>query len=347
MESIESKMSRCLRDFFYVLKHYGKFRFFRRVYGEIIQDNVFTNAAAMAYAWVFAVFPFVICLFTLLPYLPTRFREDAKSSVNQAIAEYLVVSKTNATEKAATQASSQPTTSPADKPGDLISRQFATLVDQPRGGFLSVGLLLTLFAASGGMNTTMSALDQAFDVGRQRSYFFKRFIAMLLTVFMGVSLIIIALMMPIGSLVTGFITNYGDHLPDWLRPYINTPTLFLFTIIRYAIGLSMLQFMIGVIFHYGRSERDRISFFSPGALLTAAGWIISGFGMRYYVDHFANFPKTYGAVAGMVIMLMIFYINAIMILVGAELDSEVKHIRAELDSPFRDDPQISQPVAHH
>lgn len=312
-----------LKELNFVVRNYGVWRFLKRVWGEISDDNVFTNAAAMAYAWMFAVFPFMIFVMTLLPYVPERFQDKTDQLMRNVLADNL--------------------TPPA---ADSLMNNIRQVFDQPRGGLLSVGLLLTLFAASGGMNATMTSLDQAFDVDKPRRYLWKRVVAMMLTIFMCVCLIIILIAIPVGTLLTDMIDRYNDKLPQWAREILSGPTLVIFTVARYIIGLTVMQILIGVIYHFGRSRRERyIRFFTPGSIFAAIGWIGTGMAMRYYVEHFANYSKTYGAVAGMVIMLMVFYLNAIIILVGAELDSEIEHTHGELQSHFRDEEMSSRPFA--
>ena len=311
------------RDLVFVTREYGAWSFFKRLYEEINEDNVFTNAAAMAYAWMFAVFPFVIFVLTLIPYLPDQFRGHAVELTRQVL------------EQSLTPTSAQ-----------TILNNIGDVVNNPRGGLLSLGLILTLFAASGGMNATMSSLDQAFDVDKPRKYIWKRIVAMLLTVFMCVCLIVIVIAIPVGSLLTKLLLEYNDRLPVWAQEMFSGTTLAMLTVARYVIGLTVMQVLIGVIYHFGRSRRNhRIRFFTPGSILAAAGWIGTGMAMRYYVENFANYSKTYGAVAGMVVMLMVFYINAIIILVGAELDSEIRQVKSELTSDFREEAANSRPHA--
>jgi membrane protein len=312
-----------LRDLVFVVREYGAWSFFKRLYTEINEDNVFTNAAAMAYAWMFAVFPFVIFLLTLIPYLPDQLRGQAVDLTRQVL------------EQSLTPTSAQ-----------TILGNIGDVVNNPRGGLLSVGLILTLFAASGGMNATMTSLDMAFDVEKPRKYVWKRIVAMMLTVFMCLCLIVIVIAIPIGSLLTKLLLEYNDKLPPWAQELFSGGTLALLTVARYIIGLTVMQILIGVIYHFGRSRRNHhIRFFTPGSILAAIGWIGTGMAMRYYVENFANYSKTYGAVAGMVVMLMIFYINAIIILIGAELDSEIRQIKSELASDFRKEAEGSRPHA--
>lgn len=300
-----------LRDLVLVPRKYGMWKFAKRLYNEINEDNVYTNAAAMAYAWMFAVFPFVIFLLTLIPYLPAEFRSHAVDLTRQVL------------EQSLTPTSAQ-----------TILNNIGDVVNNPRGGLLSLGLILTLFAASGGMNATMTALDMAFDIEQSRTYLWRRIVAMMLTVFMCLCLIVIVIVIPIGSLVTKLLLEYNDKLPPNIRPWFNDTTLVLITVIRYIVGLTVMQILIGVIYHFGRSQRNhRIHFFTPGSILAGIGWIATGMGMRFYVENFANYSKTYGAVAGMVVMLMVFYINAIIILIGAELDNEIRLAKQDLNRP--------------
>jgi len=312
-----------LRELARALRGVGVWTFFKRLYTEITIDNVFTNAAAMAYAWMFAVFPFVIFVLTLIPYLPEQYRENAVQMTRQVLEGSM------------------------QKQGaDAVLNNVGDVINQPRGGLLSVGLLLTLFAASGGMNATMSSLDQAFDIDKPRKYLWKRLVAMMLTIFMCVCLIVIVMAIPVGTLLTNALMQYNDKLPAWARDLLSGTTLTVLTVARYVIGLTVMQLLIGVIYHFGKSRREhRIRFFTPGSIVAAVGWIGTAMAMRFYLEHFSNYSKTYGAVAGMVVMLMVFYINAIIILVGAEIDSEIVVINKELSGHLTKEPGVSGPHA--
>jgi membrane protein len=296
-----------VKELVYVLRHTGLVVLLKRVYSEVNKDNVFTNAAAMAYAWVFAVFPMLIFLMTLVPYLPQRYRDATPERIGDMMygagLQYAYVGPVK----------------------DAITK----LMESPHGGLLSFGLILTLYAASGGMNTTMASLDTALDIEKGRPFWLKRLLAMALTVFVGVCFLIIVVMLPLGSMATNLLTTYAHKLPDWVSQWITAKTVILTTVVRYAIGLTVMQIMIGVIYQVGPSRWHRLKFFTVGSIFTALGWIATGFVLRFYFAHFNSYDKTYGAVAGMVIMLMVFYLDAMIILIGAELDNEVMKARYE------------------
>lgn len=296
-----------LKELIVVVRRIGPFELGRRVFNEVNKDNVFTNAAAMAYAWVFAVFPMLIFLMTLVPYLPLQYREKVPEIITQTMygagMQYAVVGP--------------------------VEDAIKGLLNSTHGTLLSFGLILTLYAASGGMNTTMAALDTAFDVDKPRPFWLKRLIAMGLTVLVGISFIIILVMLPLGTIVTNLLVEYVHRLPDFIARWVTFKTITLSTILRYAIGLTVMQLMINMLYMFGPSRMQRMRLFSVGSVFTAVGWIATGYALRFYFGHFNSYSKTYGAVAGMVIMLMVFYLDAMIILVGAELDSEVVKAKYE------------------
>src|SRR5690348_7873398 len=148
-----------LRDFPIAIRKVGWLTFAKRVWAEVNEDNIFTWASALAYAWLFAVFPFLIFVLTLFPYLPERFRESADRQLRHAIHDAL------------------PARSAA-----TVSGEVERVLNEPKKGLLSIGLFLALWGASGGMSMTMSALDRAYDVERARPYIKQRFTAICLTI---------------------------------------------------------------------------------------------------------------------------------------------------------------------
>src|SRR5688572_3367691 len=129
-----------ISDVPHVIRTVGAWGFFKRVYQQINEDLVFTWGAALAYSWIFAIFPFFIFMMTLAPYLPYNTKDTAIREVNEFIDRSM--------------------------PGEAaqtLKDNVSKVMNQPRGGLLSVGLLVTIWVAAGGMVMTMTALDIAYD----------------------------------------------------------------------------------------------------------------------------------------------------------------------------------------
>src|SRR5687767_5084865 len=149
-----------LRDLPRVLRQTGVWPFSKKIWHEINDDNLFTWASALAYSWLFAIFPFFLVLLSLIPLLPKTWRVEAKDQINVAIAQ---LPKDAAV-----------TVSEYIKP--RIEQYLVGQEDRRAAikGIMSVGLLIALWAASGGMNMTMAAMDRAFDVPRARPIYKQR-----------------------------------------------------------------------------------------------------------------------------------------------------------------------------
>ncbi|HTL29430.1 MAG TPA: YihY/virulence factor BrkB family protein, partial [Tepidisphaeraceae bacterium] len=207
-----------LRDLPKAIRKIGFIAFAKRVWAEMNDDNVFTWASALAYAWLFAIFPFLIFVLTLFPYLPDRFRGSADRSIRHAIHDAL----------------------PA-KSAETISGEVDRVLNEPKTGLLSVGLFLALWGASGGMAMTMNALDRAYDVERSRPYFKQRFTAMCLTLSVASLILATVILIPVGTTVTRiglkYVIEYAEKvgMGKWVAP-----VHFLWNFMRYAFGLLFL-----------------------------------------------------------------------------------------------------------
>src|SRR5881394_2666234 len=85
----------------------------------------------------------------------------------------------------------------------------------------------------------------------------------------------------------------------------------------------MMFSVVNILYHWGPSIKQRFSYITPGAVFAVTVWILLAVGFRLYVDKFGEFNETYGTVGGVAILLLAFYIDAYVVLVGAEINSEI------------------------
>ena len=300
-----------IRDFFTVVRRVGPLTFAKKIWFEVNDDNLFTNASALAYAWLFAVFPFLIFLLSLLPYLPDRLKGEAQEQLTIQLKENL------------------------PKKADILLSNVQQFMDQPKGSLLSVGLIITIWAASGGMAMTMAALDTAFDVEKRRPFYKQRLLAILLTDVVATLILIVLALLPLGSIAAGFAQKYGA---EWLEKIHLTeswlaPILMAWHIIRFSLSFVLLFTVLAILYHWGTVARTRLRFLSPGAIFCVVVWLLLGALFRFYVDKFGKYEKTYGTVGGVAILLLFFYIDALVLLTGAEINSEVEAQMHESPEP--------------
>jgi len=283
-----------------VLRTVGVWKFFKGVYAQIGDDLTLTWAASLAYSWLFAIFPFFIFFMTLVPLLPENMRLIADHEATLFL--YSTLSKSDA---------------------DALWLNMQEFLHQPRGGLLSVGLIVTLFAASGGINATMSALDRAYDIDQHRPFWKQRLLAMALTIGVAGLMILVILLLPVGNLVTRWLSATDGSRPwhsmrDVLQPFIP-----LINLARFALATLLMFAAVGLLYNFGPNIKQHKTWFSPGAIFTVVVWLILGLTFRFYVAHFGTTSPTYAAVGGAAILLLFFYIDAAVLLIGAEINSEI------------------------
>src|SRR5438128_11113311 len=138
-----------LRDVPVVLRRVGPWRLGRRVWFEVGDDNRWAWAAALAYSWLFAVFPFFLVLLSLIPLLRYDWRVEAKDQINAAIDQLPHEAKVTIRQYV------------EPKINALLFQEGHQVGIK---SLLSAGLLVALWAASGGMAMTMAAMDRCYDV---------------------------------------------------------------------------------------------------------------------------------------------------------------------------------------
>ena len=95
------------------------------------------------------------------------------------------------------------------------------------------------------------------------------------------------------------------------------------TFARYIVAIALMLAVLCLLYTFGTRVRHRFSFVTPGAIFTLLVWIILGESFRFYVDKFGKYQKTYGAVGGVAIILLFFYLDALVMLIGAEINNQI------------------------
>jgi membrane protein len=177
----------------------------------------------------------------------------------------------------------------------LLRRTLQQVVDaRPGGGFASLGLLTSVWTASSGMDSLIAALNQAFETRSPRAWWRRRLIAIALTI--GFSLASILALLFIG---------FGGPVANWtLAP------------------LAALA-AVGLLYRFGPGGRAGRHVLTPGAVFAVTAWGAASFGLRVYVARAANYNAVYGSIGGVIVLMLWFYLSALVILLGAEIDAEI------------------------
>lgn len=258
-----------------------------RAWKEGKDDNLSMLAGGVAFFGFLAVFPALIALLTLYGLVADP--AQAAQRIEQFSASL-------------PQASQQ-----------LITEQL-TAVTQTSGGALTVGLVVALLAAlwsaSSGTQNLMAAVNLAYDEKEGRGAVKLRAIALALTlgavVFVVVALALVAV-------VPAVLDTLG------LGPVVEVAV----QVLRWALLVGLVTLGLAVVY---RVAPDRVApqfrWVSPGALVATVLWIIGSAAFSLYVNNFGSYNKTYGALAGVIVLMLWLYLTSYIVLLGAEINSE-------------------------
>jgi membrane protein len=252
---------------------------------QISKDNVFNGAAALGFYLTLAIFPALIFLLTMLPYLPIP-------RLDQAIMDLL----------------SQALPPEAARMLEDTVRRIAT---ERKGGLLSFGFLAMLWAASMGMYAVMQQLNITYNVKEARSFIKGRSIALLLTLLFGV--------LVIGAFA---LIVMGGVVQDWLAEFVgrHPALLTFFAVSRWVIIVGALLMSFDLIYYLAPNVQRKWTWLTPGAVFGVAVMLLTSLGFRLYITHFANYEATYGALGAMIVLMLWFFLAGLVLLVGSEIN---------------------------
>ena len=264
-------------------------QFLQDLLHEISEDNVFNGAAALGYYLTLAIFPALILLMTLIPYLPV-------TNVDQAIMDVLARAL------------------PAEASG-MVANVVDEVTRQQRGGLLSLGLVGTVWAASTGMYAIMRQLNITYDVTEARSFIRARLIAL------GLSLMFVLLVIGAFSLVV-----LGSTIESWLGNTGLGPALVvILDALRWIVVIVALLLGFALIYKFGPNIEQQFRFITPGSVLGMILLVIASLGFSLYVSRFANYDATYGSIGAVIVLMLWLYLAGLAILVGSEINALLEH----------------------
>lgn len=274
-----------------------------RVWSQMQEDNLSIVAAGVAFFSLLAVFPALAAAVAIYGLVadPEQVQEQM-----QALSELL----------------------PAQA-WSLLDQQLNDLVSAPeRGlGLAAAGsLALSLWSATKGIKSMMVALNIAYDEQETRGFIKTNAVGLMLTV-AGVVFGLIA----IGAVVA---------LPAALNLLgLEGSTQLFVSLIRWPLLAAAVILMIAVIYRVGPSRTaPRWQWISYGSVLATVLWLAGSVLFSYYVSNFGNYNRTYGSVGAFVILLFWFYLSAYVLLIGAEVNSEIEHQTARDSTVGRSKP---------
>jgi membrane protein len=173
-----------------------------------------------------------------------------------------------------------------------------------------IGILTALWSASSGMKALITGVNLAYDESEGRKFVKLRGLALVLT--LG-AMVLLAVAL---ALIVGF-----PAVPD------SWPTVLQWTaaILRFVLLAVLLLAGLAALYRYAPDrDKPKWGWASPGSVVATVLWVLASVGFSIYVNAFGNYNKTYGALAGIIILMFWLFLTAFVVLVGAELNAEME-----------------------
>jgi membrane protein len=262
----------------------------KQVMKEAGEDDLGTLAAALAYRFFLALFPFAIFLAALTGFITAIF--DIQNPTDRII-------------------NTIGSTLPSDVTS-VLRTQLEGIISSRNAALLSVGLLGTIWAATGGVNALMKATNRAYNVDETRPIWERYGLAIGLTVFAGLTILASFLMLVV-------MQTWGTKIADKIG--LGSVGGALLPFARWPIAIVIILIAAAVIYRVTPNAKLSYKRVLPGTILFAAAWLIATELFGEYLAHSNGYQSTYGTLGAVVILLVWFYWTAFILLVGAELNA--------------------------
>lgn len=254
------------------------------------EDNCLGMAAQLAYYFFFALFPALLFVLAVASYFPIdTLIDDLFRNLGGFVPPEALT---------------------------IITDQMKKISEGEQGGLLTLGVLAALWSSSAAMTAIIDTLNAAYDIEEGRPWWKVRITAIVLTV--GVALFI---------LVAFTLIIAGPRIAEVIAARTSLGQVFVWTwwIVQWPVAFALASAGIAIIYYYAPDAEQDWVWLTPGSLFATATWLLASLGFKYYVASMGAYTETYGALGGVMVLMLWFYISGLVILLGAEMNAEIEH----------------------
>ena len=289
-----------LKNFFGDLRDLLRFQTLRATIQEFVRDDALGLAAQLAYYLILAIFPFILFLVAVLDAFGSsdpQFVDELFGYLRQVMPAQVF---------------------------DLIETYTErTLRDEDTApGLLSVGILGTIWAASGAFSALINALNRAYDVQETRPFWKVKGIAILMT--LGISILVLG-----GALLLIAGPSIGETIAEVFT--LDDEFIFVWEIARWPAALLFMVATVALLFYFAPDVGQPFRWITPGGFVGIVLWVLASLAFNLYLSSdFNTYDKTYGSIGTVIVLLLYLYISSLTILFGATLNATLVRMKEEI-----------------
>lgn len=271
----------------------NSFKFVRKLYSNFTNNDMPALSSQLAYSLLFSFFPFIIFVVRLINYTHI-YSQDILQSYSYLLPNIIY---------------------------DILSEIISNTKSSQSQTVLSFSLILTLWAASGGVLATMRGMNKAYKCPEHRSFIRVRALSLFFTITLAFLMIILMITLVLGEVIGNYVFN---NIFDYLglsNKSNNAGLKNVWDIFRHILPVFFAFMVFLIIYKYMPSRRISLKAALPGALFSTVGWYMLSLGFSYYVNKYAAFSVFYGSIGGVIALLIWLYWSSIIVLLGGEINS--------------------------
>ncbi|HZB14944.1 MAG TPA: YihY/virulence factor BrkB family protein [Chryseolinea sp.] len=273
------------------------YKIIRIFLNNLWNDDILDRANGVAFNFILAIFPAIIFLFTLIPYVTEYFPEINTESIMAFLGQQIPPSMF-----------------------ETVAATVNDIINNQRGGLLSLGFLFSIYLSTNGMMALMRAFNAVYRTIENRSGLKTRLIATGLTLNLTFVLFLSIILLIVGQFVLEAVMS---NLPafDWIN--ISSFTVILLFIVRFITIFIAFFLAISFIYYFGPAIHYNWKFFSVGSLLATLLSLLVSYGFSFYVTNFGTYNKIYGSIGVLIALMIWIQLITIVLLVGYEVNASI------------------------
>lgn len=255
----------------------------------IVDGDITTRASAIAFNFILAIFPAIIFMFTLIPYIPVEhFQQQLLALLESVLPNNAFLA---------------------------IRETIKDILTRPRGGLLSFGFFAAFFFSTNGIVSIITAFNGTIHAIETRTWINQRLVALALAIILMLLTTFSIIMITVSQSVMHFLVAKG-------LLHFNL-TYYLLLGGKWLIIFALFFFSYAFLFYYAPAKRTKFRFISAGGTLTTLLTIITSLGFSYYINNFGEYNTLYGSIGTLVVVMLSIYFNSLMLLIGFELNVSI------------------------
>ncbi len=285
------------------LKRYGGlslYKFIKIFLHNVEEDEILDRSNGVAFNFILAIFPTIIFLFTLIPYITAYFPTISQQNIMEFMRSLL----------------------PASMFGE-VSSTIEDIIKNQRGSLLTFGFIFAVYLATNGMLALMRAFNSCYRTIEKRAMLRMRITAFALTAMLSVALFVAVTLLVVGQIAIDHLTVNAQKFNINLDDY----TLYFLFALRFLVIFILFFIVISCIYYFGPSVHYSWTFFSIGSVLATLAGLGISYGFSYYITNFGAYNKIYGSIGVLIALMVWMDLLTLVLLFGYEINASLHYGR--------------------